>query len=157
VLPITLNPRMVRIGVTGAGDGLARRMALLSDSGVEAISVAVASSDAAYIVCPHCLSPASAGLPRQNSHIGPGQAASWSMSKTFRSFAISTFRRLPAGQLTLTVSTGGRAPAWRSGCANVANPFRTGVDEHIETIGSARSGWRADCLAPDEVSQRTPI
>ncbi len=78
MLPITLNPRMVRIGVAGAGDGLARRLALLSGAGVDAVSVATDSSDAAL----HCLSILFiAGLDRgdrsRSRKAGAQRAACW--------------------------------------------------------------------------------
>ena len=34
MLPIVLDPSVLRIGVAGAGEGLRRRLALLKDSGV---------------------------------------------------------------------------------------------------------------------------
>ena len=43
---------MIRIGLAGSGEGLARRTAFLADCGVDPVSVALESSDAAL----HCLS-----------------------------------------------------------------------------------------------------
>ena len=157
MLPITLNPQMVRIGVSGAGHGLARRMALLSGSGVDPISVAVESSDAAL----HCLSVLFiAGLDWATSAELARRARAGGVLVNVEDIPELCDFHVPAiarrGSLTLTVSTGGRAPGLAKRLREwLQTRFGPEWDEHLETIGTARSGWRADGLAPDEVSQRT--
>ena len=157
MLPISLDPRMVRIGLAGAGEALTRRQALLAGSGVEPVSVAAESSDAAL----HCLSLLFiAGLER---------AAAVDLSRRARAGGVlvnvedepelcdfhmpGMVRR---GALLLTVSTGGRSPGlarrlreWLQG------RFGPEWDRHLETLGEMRAGWRGQGLAPDEVSRRT--
>lgn len=157
MLPITLNPRMVRIGVAGAGDGLARRMALLAGSRVDAVSVAVESSDAAL----HCLSVLFvAGLDRAVAADLARRARAGGVLVNVEDVPELCDFHVPAitrrGALTLTVSTGGRAPGLAKRLRDwLQTRFGPEWDEHLETIGVARSGWRADGLPPDEVSQRT--
>ncbi len=60
------------------------------------------------------------------------------------------------GGLTLTVSTGGRAPGLAKRLREwLQNRFGPEWDEHLETLGDARADWRAGGLPPDQVSQRT--
>lgn len=157
MLPIALNPRMVRVGVAGAGDGLARRMALLSGSGVDTVSVAVDSSDAAL----HCLSVLFiAGLDRDVSADLARRARAGGVLVNVEDMPELCDFHVPAivrrGALTLTVSTGGRSPGLAKRLRDwLQTRFGPEWDEHLETAGTARSGWRADGLPPDEVSRRT--
>lgn len=157
MLPITLNPRMVRIGVAGAGDGLARRLALLSEAGVDAVSVATDSSDAAL----HCLSILFvAGLdPVVASDLAKRARAGGVLVNVEDVPELCDFH-VPAivrrGGLTLTVSTGGRAPGLAKRLREwLQNRFGPEWNEHLETLGNARADWRAGGLPPDQVSQRT--
>ena len=157
MLPIAVNPRMVRVGLAGAGEGLARRQALLAESGVEAVSVAAESSDAAL----HCLSLLFiAGLDRTAATELARRARTGGVLVNVEDIPELCDFHVPAtvrrGALLLTVSTGGRAPGlarrlreWLQG------RFGPEWDRHLETIGTAREGWRGEGLAPDEVSRRT--
>ena len=157
MLPITINPRMVRMGLAGAGEGLARRAALLAESGADAVSVAMETSDAAL----RCLSvlfiagleqPKAAELARRARSVGV--LVNVEDAPEFCDFHVPAVVR--RGTLMLTVSTGGRAPGlarrlreWLQRC------FGPEWDEHLEILGAARARWRADGLPPDEVSRRT--
>ncbi|HEY0283372.1 MAG TPA: NAD(P)-dependent oxidoreductase, partial [Rhizomicrobium sp.] len=150
MLPITINPRMVRVGLAGAGDGLARREALLAESGVEAVSVAGESSDAAL----HCLSvlfiaglerPAAAELARR-ARAG-GVLVNVEDAPELCDFHVpATVRR---GRLLLTVSTGGRSPGLARRLREwLQARFGPQWDGQLEILGAARTGWRADGLPP---------
>jgi len=157
VLPITLNPRMVRIGVAGAGEGLTRRLALLSGAGTEAVSVAADSSVEAL----HGLSILFiAGLERSAAAELARRARAGGILVNVEDMPELCDFHVPAiarrGDLTLTVSTGGRAPGLAKRLREwLQTRFGPEWDEHLATLGTARSGWRADGLAPDEVSRRT--
>jgi precorrin-2 dehydrogenase/sirohydrochlorin ferrochelatase len=148
---------MARIGLAGAGEGLARRAALLAESGADAVSVANESSDAAL----HCLSvlfiaglerPIAAGLARRAR--SGGVLVNVEDAPELCDFHVpATVRR---GTLMLTVSTGGRAPGLTKRLREwLQRRFGPEWDEHLETLGAARDRWRADGLPPDEVSRRT--
>ena len=157
MLPITINPRMIRIGLAGAGDGLARRAALLVESGADAVSVALESSDAAL----HCLSvlfiaglegPIAADLARRAR--SGGVLVNVEDAPDLSDFHVPAVVR--RGALTLTVSTGGRSPGLARRLREwLQRRFGPEWDEHLEILGAARAGWRADGILPDEVSRRT--
>ncbi|MGA7714051.1 MAG: NAD(P)-dependent oxidoreductase [Rhizomicrobium sp.] len=157
MLPITLNPQMVRIGVAGAGDGLARRLALLSDAGVDAVHLATDSSDAAL----HCLSILFiAGIDRVAASGLAKRARTGGVLVNVEDIPELCDFHVPAivrrGGLILTVSTGGRAPGLAKRLREwLQNRFGPEWDEHLETLGHARADWRADGVPPDQVSQRT--
>ncbi len=157
MLPIAINPRMVRIGLAGAGEGLARRVALLAESGADAVSVASESSDAAL----HCLSILFiAGLERPITVELARRARSGGVLVNVEDAPELCDFHVPAvvrrGTLMLTVSTGGRAPGLARRLRQwLQKRFGAEWDEHLEIIGAARAGWRADGLLPDEVSRRT--
>jgi precorrin-2 dehydrogenase/sirohydrochlorin ferrochelatase len=157
VLPITVNPGMVRIGLVGAGEGLARREALLAESGVDGVSVVPESSDAAL----HCLSllfiaglerPAAAELARRAR--SGGVLVNVEDAPELCDFHVPAVVR--RGALMLTVSTGGGAPGLARRLREwLQRRFGPEWDRHIETISAARAGWRSEGLRPDEVSRRT--
>ena len=157
MLPITINPRMVRMGLAGAGEGLARRAALLAESGVDAVSVAIESSDAAL----HCLSLLFiAGLERPKAAELARRARSGRVLVNVEDAPELSDFHVPAmvrrGALMLTVSTGGRSPGLARRLREwLQRRFGPEWDEHLEILGAARAGWRVDGLPPDEVSQRT--
>ena len=157
MLPITVNPRMVRIGLAGAGEGSARRAALLAESGAEAVSVAADSSDAAL----HCLSVLFiAGLGRsiaaelaRRARLG-GVLVNVEDAPELSDFHVPAVVR--RGTLILTVSTGGRSPGLARRLREwLQRRFGPEWDEHLEILGAARAGWRTDGSPPDEVSRRT--
>ncbi len=157
MLPITLDPQMVRVGLAGAGDGLARRAAFLADAGVNAVSVAVESSDAAL----HCLSVLFvAGLERDAAAELARRARSGGVLVNVEDIPGLCDFHVPAvvrrGALMLTASTGGRAPGLARRLREwLQKRFGPEWDEHLDTLSTAREGWRADGLAPEEVSRRT--
>lgn len=157
MLPITLNPQMIRVGLAGAGDGLARRAALLADAGVNAVSVAVESSDAAL----HCLSVLFvAGLEREVSADLARRARAGGVLVNVEDIPELCDFHMPAvvrrGALMLTASTGGRAPGLARRLREwLQKHFGPEWDEHLQALGIARESWRADGLAPEEVSRRT--
>jgi len=157
VLPITLNAGMVRIGLAGAGEGLARRAALLADCGVEAVGIAAESSDAAL----HCLSvllvaglarPEAADLARR-ARAG-GVLVNVEDTPELCDFHVPAIAR--RGALTLTVSTAGRAPGLARRLREwLEDRFGPEWDDRLRLLGDARAGWHRDGLAPGEVSRRT--
>jgi precorrin-2 dehydrogenase/sirohydrochlorin ferrochelatase len=157
VLPIAINPRTVKIGLAGAGEGLARRAALLAESGADAVSVASQSSDAAL----HCLSVLFiAGLERPLAAELARRARSGGVLVNVEDAPELCDFHVPAvvrrGTLMLTVSTGGWAPGLARRLREwLQERFGPEWDEHLEILGAARAGWRADDLPPDEVSRRT--
>jgi precorrin-2 dehydrogenase/sirohydrochlorin ferrochelatase len=148
---------MVRVGLAGEGDGLARRTALLADSGVDAISVAPESSDAAL----RCLSVLFiAGFDRPTAAELAQRARSGGVLVNVEDAPELCDFHMPAvvrrGRLMLTVSTGGRSPGLARRLREwLQERFGPEWDGHLEILSTARAGWRADGLPPDDVSRRT--
>jgi precorrin-2 dehydrogenase/sirohydrochlorin ferrochelatase len=148
---------MVRIGLAGGGEGLARRAALLAGSGADAVSVSGESSDAAL----HCLSMLFiAGLERRRAAELARRARSGGVLVNVEDAPELSDFHVPAvvrrGTLVLAVSTGGRSPGLARRLREwLQRRFDPEWDEHLEILGAARAGWRADGLPPDEVSRRT--
>ena len=157
MLPITLNPRMVRVGLAGAGEGLARRSTFLAEAGVEPVSVATDSSDDALrrlsILFVAGLEPSLAADLAQRARSG-GVLVNVEDAPELCDFHVPAVAR--RGALVLTVSTGGRAPGLARRLREwLQERFGPEWDEHLHALGTARAGWRADGLEPDEVSRRT--
>jgi len=157
VLPITLNPRMVRVGLAGAGDGLARRSGLLAEAGVAFVSVAADSSDEALrrlsVLFIAGLEPSvEAELARRAR--AEGVLVNVEDTPELCDFHVPAVAR--RGALLLTASTGGRVPGLARRLREwLQERFGPEWDEYLQALGTARAGWRADGLEPGEVSQRT--
>jgi precorrin-2 dehydrogenase/sirohydrochlorin ferrochelatase len=139
------------------GEGLARRAVLLAESGVNAVSVASESSDAAL----HCLSVLFiAGLDRPVAAELARRARSGGVLVDVEDAPELSDFHVPAvvrrGALILTVSTGGQSPGLARRLREwLHERFGPEWDKHLETLGAARAGWRRDGVLPDEVSRRT--
>jgi precorrin-2 dehydrogenase/sirohydrochlorin ferrochelatase len=157
VLPISIDPKMVCIGLIGAGEGLKRREAMLAASGVDPLRVSVENSDAALQSLSILFV---AGLEGEAAQRLAGRARSLGVLVNVEDRPELSDFHLPAvtrrGALLLTVSTGGRAP----GLARLLREwlderFGPEWDERLKTLGGARAAWRAEGVAPDEISRRT--
>lgn len=124
---------------------------------MNAVSVAVDSSDAAL----HCLSILFvAGLDAEGSAELARRARSGGVLVNVEDITELCDFHVPAvvrrGALLLTASTGGRAPGLARRLREwLQRQFGPEWDEHLEALGMARETWRADGLAPEEVSRRT--
>ena len=157
MLPITLDPRMVRIGLAGSGEGLARRRALLVEAGADPVTVSSESSDAAL----HCLSALFiAGLDVSVAEALARRARSGGVLVNVEDRPELCDFHVPAivrrGALTLSVSTGGRAPGLARRVREwLQDRFGAEWGARIDAIGEARAQWRAEGRKPEDVSQRT--
>jgi precorrin-2 dehydrogenase len=157
MLPITLDTKMVRVGLAGAGEGLECRAAALARAGVEPVLLTVESSDAAL----HCMSLLFiAGLERHAAASLAGRARAGGVLVHVEDVPELSDFHMPAvarrGDLTFAVSTGGRAP----GLARRLREWleeRFGPEWHgrLDTLSGARARWRTDAVAPNEIARRT--
>jgi precorrin-2 dehydrogenase/sirohydrochlorin ferrochelatase len=151
VLPIALDPTVIRVGLIGAGEALARRKAFLEESGVEA-------PEEGLLVGLHVLFVA--GLDLRRSTALAAEARAKGILVNVEDIPALCDFHVPAvvrrGDLALTVSTNGRAPGLsrllREWLARIFGPEWTG---RMDAVARARDGWRAEGLAPDDVSRRT--
>jgi precorrin-2 dehydrogenase/sirohydrochlorin ferrochelatase len=154
VLPIALDPAVLRIGLAGAGESFTKRRATLVEGGAEPIAVRLDTPLAGL----HVLFVA--GLPRSDAHALAARARAAGVLVNVEDVPEFCDFHVPAilrrGDLALTVSTSGKAPG-------LSRLLREWLDrilvaewrERLESLGTARAGWRADGLAADEVSRRT--
>jgi precorrin-2 dehydrogenase/sirohydrochlorin ferrochelatase len=157
VLPVSIDPQMVRIGVAGDGDGLQRRAALLAACGVAPLRISIESSDATV----QSLSVLFvAGLEGEVANTLAARARALGVLVNVEDKPELCDFHMPAitrrGALTLTVSTGGRAPGLARRLRQwLDERFGPEWDERVQVLHSARATWRADGAQPDEVSKRT--
>jgi precorrin-2 dehydrogenase/sirohydrochlorin ferrochelatase len=157
VLPLVLNPGKNAIGLAGAGEGLARRAAMLAEAGVEPVHIAPQAGKAELqglaILFVAGLSPARSGTLAARARAA-GVLVNVEDQPALCDFHVpAAIRR---GDLLVTVSTGGKAP----GLAKLLRQWierRLGLewDEHLAEVASARVGWRQSGVTPPEVSRRT--
>ncbi|MBS0471658.1 MAG: hypothetical protein JSR60_11345 [Proteobacteria bacterium] len=152
MLPIVLaNPT---VGLAGAGDALARRAGLLADAGIEPVQVVLGEP------LPSVRILFVAGLDRAESEQLAASARSSGILVNVEDVPELCDFHVPAiirrGDLMLTASTGGHAPGLARRLREwLADRFGPEWSSHMTDIGKARAGWRAEGLAPDEVSRRT--
>jgi precorrin-2 dehydrogenase/sirohydrochlorin ferrochelatase len=156
VLPILLATENVRIGLAGSGDSRGRRAALLDEARLDAVVVTPDGPlpDIQILFIAGLSTDAAAALAARARAAGILVNAE-DLPELCDFHVPAIVRR---GDLVLTASTGGQAPG-------LARRLREWLSErfgpewklHMEEVGAARAGWRADGLAPDEVSRRTRV
>jgi precorrin-2 dehydrogenase/sirohydrochlorin ferrochelatase len=159
MLPIILDGSNLSIGVVGAGDGLARRLATLAAAGItDPVIFAETLPDAEQIARLHLLFIA--GLDETRSRELAGAAHLAGVIVNVEDLPAICDFHVPAqvrrGDLLLTVSTGGRAPglshALREGLQQRFGPEWAG---RLDEIAQLRAEWKAQGLNPKVVSERT--
>lgn len=154
MLPIALDPTVLRIGLCGAGDGLARRRTTLVEGGVEPLTVDPEGSlDGLNLLFV-------AGLETPLATALAKRARAQGVLVNVEDVPELCDFHMPAivrrGDLTFTVSTNGKAP----GLSRILREwldraFGTEWKERIDQVASVRAQCREQGLAPHEVSNRT--
>jgi precorrin-2 dehydrogenase/sirohydrochlorin ferrochelatase len=159
MLPIVLDPMVVRIGVAGRGEGLKRRLDVLSGAGVEPASVFDGRTPT-----PEELTRLAvlfvAGLDAGQSQALAAAARSAGVLINVEDQPDLCDFHVPAsvrrGDLLFTVSTGGRSPGLsRLLREELEHHFGPEWSERMDEIARSRSGWRAAGIDPGIVSERT--
>jgi precorrin-2 dehydrogenase/sirohydrochlorin ferrochelatase len=159
MLPIILDGSMVRAGVAGAGEGLARRLKVMKAGGVEEpviFSGRIPSQD--EIAGLQILFVA--GLdPSTSRSIAAAARAAGALVNVEDVPELCDFH-VPAevrrGNFLLAISTAGLSPALsRAVREHLEVRFGPEWEGRLEEIAGLRQGWRAAGTAPDEVSKRT--
>lgn len=159
MLPIVLNPKAIRIGVAGRGDGLRRRLELVSNAGVEQVSVfddRAPSRDELTKLGVLFV----AGLDAAQSHELASAARSAGTLVNVEDQPDLCDFHVPAsvrrGELLFTVSTGGQSPGLsRLLREELEHHFAPEWSERMNEIARSRSDWRAAGIDPGGVSERT--
>jgi precorrin-2 dehydrogenase/sirohydrochlorin ferrochelatase len=154
LLPIVLSDEFTAVGLAGAGEGQARRAALLAQAGIQPVPVALDGP------LPQIRVLFIAGLDKPAAAALAARARAAGILVNAEDIPELCDFHVPAivrrGDLVLTASTGGRAPG-------LARRLREWLETHfgpewsgrVDDVGSARDGWRTDGLPAEEVSRRT--
>ncbi len=159
MLPIVLDPRALRVGVAGAGEGLANRLELLREAQV--------SPSAIFDGYP----PSTEDLAVLNVLFIAGLDEGPSRELALRARRAGVFVNVedqpalcdfhvPAqvrrGDLLFTISTGGRSPGLaRALREDIERRFGRDWDEKLDQIAQMRALWRSQGASTDEISKRT--
>jgi precorrin-2 dehydrogenase/sirohydrochlorin ferrochelatase len=154
LLPIVIDPQAVSVGLTGAGDALARRQSMLTEAGITPTPVSANTPlDGLNVLFV-------AGLEREVSEELAGRAREQGILVNVEDVPELCDFHVPAairrGDLVLTVSTGGQSP----GLAKLIREWlerKLGFEwnARLKEMASARAQWREQGHAPSEVSRRT--
>lgn len=153
MLPIVLKSEIAAIGLAGAGEGLSRRLALLSAAGIRPRLIAPeAPLDGLSVLFV-------AGLDRATAEALAARARAASILINVEDVPALCDFNVPAihrqGDLMFSVSTGGRAPALASMLREWLEP-RFGPEwvERVAELGEKRELWRQEKLAMAELGAR---
>jgi len=156
MLPVILNPFRLRTGLVGRGAALARRAALLAESGIE---VRLLSPD----VSDELLAPLQllfvAGLDEGEARHLAARARAFGVLVNVEDVLPLCDFHVPAivrqGDLLLTASTGGAAPGLaRALREHLAESFGPEWRERVGELAAERARYRSQGLAPTEVSRK---
>lgn len=154
MLPIVINPKTVRIGLAGEGEGLLRRQAVLQAAGVVPITVTPDGSlDGLSVLfvagLEHTASESLAGRARRQ-----GILVNVEDVPEFCDFNVPAIVR--RGDLMLTVSTHGRSPGLAQRVREwLQERFGSEWEARLVELGSARDRWRAEGARASEIGERT--
>ena len=156
MLPITLSAA-TRVGLSGEGDALGRRAALLVEAGLRA-ELLPSDVDDAQLAGLKILFVA--GLDELQTLSLASRARALGVLVNVEDEPDLCDFHVPAivrrGDLVLTVSTGGRAPGLARRLREwLEQQFGQEWQGRLRTLSEARSTWRADGITPTEVSRRT--
>src|SRR5690349_19750859 len=153
MLPLILNPLRLRTGLVGRGAALARRAALLAESGIE---VRLLSPDVSDELLPPLQLLFVAGLDEGEARHLAARARAFGVLVNVEDVLPLCDFHVPAivrqGDLLLTASTGGAAPGLaRVLREHLAESFGPEWCERVGELAAERARYRSQGLAPAEV------
>ena len=156
MLPLVLKPES-RIGLIGTGEAFARRLHLLTESGVEPM-VLDPGAKAAEIVKLRVLFVAGLSGARSAELAAQARAAGVLVNVEDRPELCDLF--VPAvvrrGDLLISVSTSGKSPGFAKLVRQwIERQLGARWAERLREAGAHRNEWRHAGLSPAEVSERT--
>ncbi len=159
MLPIILDGSKVRVGLTGSGEALERRLAVAKAGGVDdPILYEGQLPDASDLASLQILFVA--GLDDDTSRVLAEAARQAGVIVNVEDVPDLCDFHMPAqvrrGDLLLAISTAGKSPALsRVLRENLEKKFPPEWEQRLDELASLRSQWRADGASPGDVSART--
>ena len=159
MLPVVLDPSAVRIGVAGRGEGLKRRLDLVSGAGVQHLTVfdgrIPSSAELAGLAVLFV-----AGLETAPARELASAAREAGVLVNVEDQTELCDFHVPAsvrrGDLLFTVSTGGQSPGLsRLLREELEHHFGPEWGQRMDEIAQSRSAWRTAGIDPAGVSERT--
>ncbi len=155
MLPLVLNPVGLKAGLAGHGPARDRRAALLAEAGVEARLLPETVSDEALAGLQLLFV---AGLPEGEARDLAARARAQKVLVNVEDVLPLCDFHVPAivrrGELLLTASTGGQVPGLARRLREIlAEQFGPEWTGRLKELGTARAKWRAQGLAPSQVSE----
>jgi precorrin-2 dehydrogenase/sirohydrochlorin ferrochelatase len=155
MLPLVLNPVGLKAGLAGHGPARDRRAALLAEAGVEARLLPETVSDEALAGLQLLFV---AGLPEGEARDLAARARAQKVLVNVEDVLPLCDFHVPAivrrGELLLTASTGGQAPGLARRLREIlAEQFGPEWTGRLKELATARAKWRAQGLAPSQVSE----
>ena len=156
MLPIILDPPKLKTGLAGRGEALARRAAMLAEAGVATRLLSPDASD-------EVLTPLNllfvAGLPEGEARLLATRARALGVLVNVEDMLPLCDFHVPAivrqGDLVLTASTGGTAPALaRQLREHLAECFGPEWRGRLAELGRTRAKLRSQGLSPAAVSEK---
>ena len=159
MLPIVLNPTAVRIGVAGQGEGLKRRLDVVSKAGIAQVSVFDARTPSRDELVQLGVLFIAGLDPDQSRGLAAAARSAGALVNVEDQPDLCDFH-VPAivrrGDLVFTVSTGGQAPGLsRLVREELEHHFGPEWGDRMDEIARSRSDWRAAGIDPAGVSERT--
>jgi precorrin-2 dehydrogenase/sirohydrochlorin ferrochelatase len=159
MLPIVLDPNAIKVGVAGSGEGLRRRLELVSAAGVQHVEIfdrrTPSQAELAQLAVLFV-----AGLDAGPSHDLATTARAQGILVNVEDQTDLCDFHVPAsvrrGDLLFTVSTGGQSPGLsRLLREELEHHFGPEWSERMDEIARSRSDWRSAGIDPGGVSERT--
>jgi len=159
MLPIVLNPRTLRVGVAGAGKGLARRLELLTVAEVSPSAIFegfLPSAEDLAVLNLLFVAGLEEGASREVAFLARRSGVFVNVEDQPALCDFHVPAQVRRGDLLFTISSGGRSPGLaRALKEDIERRFGPEWDERLEQIARLRAQWRSQGASIEEISLRT--
>jgi len=158
-LPIVLDPTAIRIGVAGTGDGVKRRLELVSSAGVHNLTVfdrRIPTREELAGLSVLFVAGLDAGTSRELAAAARSAGVLVNVEDQTELCDFHVPASVRRGDLLFTVSTGGQSPGLSKLLREeLEHHFGPEWSDRLDEIARSRTGWRSAGVDPGGVSERT--
>ena len=159
MLPIVLDPRALRVGIAGAGNGLARRLELLRAAEVSPSAIFegfLPSTDDLTVLNILFVAGLEEAASREVALLARRAGVFVNVEDEPALCDFHVPAQVRRGDLLFTISTSGRSPGLaRALKEDIERRFGPEWDEKLDEIARMRAQWRSQGASSDEISERT--